>query len=37
MLLSTAVMCSVLFFVSLYLQTALGYSTLGTGAVFLPA
>lgn len=36
MLLSTAVMCSVLFFVSLYLQTALGYSPLGTGAVFLP-
>mgnify|MGYP000035222745 CR=1 FL=1 len=36
MLLSTAVMCSVLFFVSLYLQTSLGYSPLGTGAVFLP-
>lgn len=36
MLLSTAVMCSVLFFVSLYLQTALGYSPLRTGAVFLP-
>jgi len=36
MLLSTAVMCSVLFFVSLYLQTARGYSPLGTGAAFLP-
>lgn len=36
MLLSTAVMCSVLFFVSLYLQTGLGYSPLGTGAAFLP-
>jgi EmrB/QacA subfamily drug resistance transporter len=36
MLLSTAVMCSVLFFVSLYLQTALGYSPLETGATFLP-
>ncbi len=35
-LLSTAVMCSVLFFVSLYLQTARGYSPLGTGAAFLP-
>lgn len=36
MLLSTSVMCSVLFFVSLYLQTALDYSPLGTGAAFLP-
>ncbi len=36
MLLSTAVMCSVLFFVSLYLQTARGYSPLATGAAFLP-
>lgn len=36
MLLSTAVMCSVLFFVSLYLQTARGYSPLETGATFLP-
>lgn len=36
MLLSTAVMCSVLFFISLYLQLALGYSALGAGAVFLP-
>ncbi len=36
MLLSTAVMCSVLFFVSLYLQTARGYSPLETGAAFLP-
>lgn len=36
MLLSTAVMCSVLFFVSLYLQTARGYTPLGTGAAFLP-
>jgi MFS family permease len=36
MLLSTAVMCSVLFFVSLYLQTARSYSPLETGAAFLP-
>jgi len=36
MLLSTAVMCSVLFFVSLYLQTAGGYSPLETGVAFLP-
>ena len=36
MLLSTAVMCSMLFFVSLYLQTARGYSPLETGAAFLP-
>lgn len=36
MVLSTAVMCSVLFFVSLYLQTALNYSPLRTGFVFLP-
>lgn len=36
MLLSTAVMCSVLFFVSLYLQTGRGYSPLETGAAFLP-
>lgn len=35
-LLSTAAMCSVLFFVSLYLQVAAGYSTLETGVVFLP-
>lgn len=36
MLLSTSVMCSVLFFVSLYLQTARGYSPLETGATLLP-
>jgi MFS family permease len=36
MLLATAVMCSVLFFVSLYLQLGLDYSPLATGAVFLP-
>lgn len=36
MLLSTAVMCSVFFFISLYLQTAAGYSALEAGASFLP-
>lgn len=35
-LLSTAVMCSVLFFMSLYLQLALGYSPLRAGLAFLP-
>lgn len=36
MLLSTSVMCSVFFFVSLYLQTVAGYSPLSAGATFLP-
>ena len=36
MLLSTAVMCSVFFFVSLYLQTVAGYSALKAGTSFLP-
>jgi Na+/melibiose symporter-like transporter len=35
-LLSTAVMCSVLFFMSLYLQLALAYSPLRAGLAFLP-
>ena len=35
-LLATSVMCSVFFFLSLYLQLALGYSAIGAGAVFLP-
>ena len=35
-LLSTSVMCSVFFFISLYLQSVLGYSAVGAGAVFLP-
>jgi len=36
MLLSTSVMCSVFFFISLYLQTVAGYSALSAGASFLP-
>jgi len=35
MLLSTAVMCSIFFFISLYLQTVVGYSALKAGASFL--
>lgn len=35
-LLSTASMCSLFFFVSLYLQTVAGYGILATGAAFLP-
>lgn len=35
-LLSTSVMCSVFFFISLYLQLVLGYTPIGAGAVFLP-
>ena len=35
-LLSTAVMCSVFFFISLYLQVARGYSAMEAGAAFLP-
>ena len=35
-LLSTAVMCSVLFFMSLYLQLALDYTPLQAGLAFLP-
>ena len=35
-LLSTAVMCSVLFFMSLYLQLALGNSPMRAGVAFLP-
>ena len=35
-LLSTAVMCSIFFFISLYLQIVRGYSPLGAGAAFLP-
>jgi EmrB/QacA subfamily drug resistance transporter len=35
-LLLTAVMCSVFFFLSLYLQLGLGYSPLITGLLFLP-
>jgi EmrB/QacA subfamily drug resistance transporter len=35
-LLSTAVMCSVLFFMSLYLQLAQGYSPMRAGVAFLP-
>lgn len=36
MLLSTSVMCSIFFFISLYLQTVAGYSALKAGASFLP-
>jgi EmrB/QacA subfamily drug resistance transporter len=36
MLLSTSVMCSVFFFVSLYLQSVAGYTALAAGASFLP-
>lgn len=35
-LLSTAAMCSLFFFMSLYLQSVAGYQVLATGAVFLP-
>lgn len=35
-LLSTAVMCSVFFFISLYLQIVLGYTAVEAGATFLP-
>ena len=35
-LLSTAAMCSLFFFISLYLQAVAGYSVLATGAAFLP-
>lgn len=35
-LLSTAAMCSLFFFMSLYLQSDAGYSVLATGAAFLP-
>ena len=35
-LLSTAGMCSLFFFVSLYLQSVAGYRVVGAGAVFLP-
>jgi EmrB/QacA subfamily drug resistance transporter len=35
-LLSTAAMCSLFFFMSLYLQSVAGYSVLATGAAFLP-
>lgn len=35
-LFSTAAMCSLFFFMSLYLQSVAGYSVLATGAVFLP-
>jgi EmrB/QacA subfamily drug resistance transporter len=35
-LLSTAVMCSLFFFLTLYLQQALGYSVLAAGAALLP-
>lgn len=35
-LLSTSVMCSVFFFISLYLQLVLKYTPIGAGAVFLP-
>lgn len=35
-MLITAVMCSVFFFLALYLQLAAGYSTLATGLLFLP-
>lgn len=35
-LLSTAAMCSLFFFISLYLQSVAGYSVLAAGAVFLP-
>ena len=35
-LLSTAAMCSLFFFLSLYLQSVVGYGVLAAGAVFLP-
>lgn len=35
-LLSLSVMCSIFFFLSLYLQLALGYSAIGAGSVLLP-
>lgn len=35
-LLSTAAMCSLFFFISLYLQSVAGYSVLATGAAFVP-
>lgn len=35
-LLSTAAMCSLFFFMSLYLQSVAGYGVLATGAAFLP-
>ena len=35
-LLSTAVMCSIFFFISLYLQIVRGYTPIGAGAAFLP-
>jgi len=35
-LLSTAVMCSLFFFLALYMQTVLGYSALASGASLLP-
>ena len=35
-LLSTAVMCGIFFFVSLYLQLVLGYTAIEAGAAFLP-
>ncbi len=35
-LLSTAAMCSLFFFISLYLQSVAGYGVLGAGAAFLP-
>jgi len=35
-LLSTAVMCAIFFFVSLYLQLVLGYTAIEAGAAFLP-
>ena len=35
-LLSTAVMCGIFFFISLYLQIVRGYTAIGAGAAFLP-
>ncbi len=35
-LLSTAVMCGIFFFISLYLQVVRGYTAIGAGAAFLP-
>jgi EmrB/QacA subfamily drug resistance transporter len=35
-LMATAVMCSLFFFLALYMQTVLGYSALGSGATLLP-